>query len=118
MKHIFVESCIKEALMPVMLECNEELKIKLKIEEHVEIDNALQIPLGVKNGDEYFISIEINAKNTDDYAYYKVTMYLDNSWGEIISEEFKVNLLNSSDLKKFSEIFRTLYKQYNDISEE
>ena len=88
---------------------------KLKIEEHAEIDNALQIPLGVKNGDEYFISIEINTKNTDDYAYYKVTMYLDNSWAGIISQEFQVNLLNSSNLKKFSEIFKALYKQYNEI---
>lgn len=114
MKNIFIENCIKEALMPVMLEYNEELKI----EEHEEIDHALQIYLGVKNGDEYFISIEINTKNTDDYVYPKVFMYLENTWAGLISEEFNVKLLNSSDLQELSKIFRTLYKQFDDIPKE
>ena len=111
MKNIFIENCIKEALMPVMLEYNEELKI----EEHEEIDHALQIYLGTKNGDEYFISIEINTKNTDDYVYPKVSMYLENTWAGIISKEFNVMLLYMSDLKELSEIFKALYKQYDDI---
>lgn len=111
MKNIFIENCIKEALTPVMLEYNEELKI----EEHEEIDHALQIYLGPKNGDEYFISIEINTKNTDDYVYPKVIMYLENTWAGIISKEFNVMLLYMSDLKELSEIFKALYKQYDDI---
>ena len=111
MKNIFIENCIKEALMPVMLEYNEELKI----EEHEEIDHALQIYLGTKNGEEYFISIEINTKNTDDYVYPKVFMYLENTWAGLISKEFNVMLLYMSDLKELSEIFKALYKQYDDI---
>lgn len=114
MKNIFIENCIKETLTPVMLEYNEELKI----EEHEEIDHALQIYLGPKNGDAHFISIEINAKNTEDYIYPQISMYLDNSWSGIISEEFNIKLLNSSDLQELPKIFRTLYKQYVDIPEE
>lgn len=114
LKNIFIENCIKEVLKPVMLKCDPELKI----EEHEEVENALQIYLGPKNGDAHFISIEINTKNTDDYVYPKVFMCLDNSWSGIISEEFAVNLLNSADLQELSKIFRTLYKQYDDIPEE
>ncbi len=114
LKNVFIENCVKEVLKPVMLECNPELKI----EEHEELENALQIYLGPKNGDGHFISIEINTKNTDDYVYPKVYMCLDNSCEGIISEEFTINLLNSSDLQELPKIFRTLYKQYEDIPEE
>lgn len=114
LKNVFIENCVKEALKPVMLECDPELKI----EEHEEVENALQIYLGPKNGDGHFISIEINAKNTEDYIYPQIIMYLDNSWSGIISEDFNIKLLNSSDLQELPKIFRTLYKQYNDIPEE